>query len=99
MPALTFDIIRPLLWFSLSSGSGQSLHRRRNLTHVRLGYSTLYKFAGVMPGKFLNAANRVSNGARIRAAVRDNHNLPNPQQRHAAILGIIETLLDVSEGR
>src|SRR5215213_10129780 len=59
--------------------------------------AALYALAGAVFRKLFGAANRVAYGARVRAAVPDQHDLTHAQQRRSSVLRVIQTLFDITE--
>src|SRR2546428_9572126 len=49
--------------------------------------------------EFLRHAHRVLDGTHGRPSVADDRRRPDPQERHAAVLGIVHFLAEVAEGR
>src|SRR5947209_2689531 len=71
--------------------------QRRQLARVRVGDAALDARERPVLGELFDVADGVSYGARVRAAVADDHDAAHAQKRRAAELGVVEPLLQVLE--
>src|SRR5919205_3794706 len=71
-------------------------HRPR-LARARLGDAALDALLRAVLGELLHVADGVADGKRVRAAVPDDDDLPHAEERRAAVLGVVEPLLQILE--